>query len=121
MGIEQTVAACQCGRYYSAEKWNELPKAGVQKDPLFLTELRNCPCKSTLGCVFAVSPEADTVGVVDLYTAIDELWSTLKEAVDGQKWIETMHAFREVELLRHYILQRVSRRTFLVAQIKVPR
>lgn len=45
------VKSCACGLNFTAHEWSLLAKIGTMMDPVETIELRNCPCKSTLGMV----------------------------------------------------------------------
>jgi len=45
---------CGCGRSYSRETWSDLVLAGEQVDEVERSELRHCPCGSTIAVRIAV-------------------------------------------------------------------
>jgi hypothetical protein len=96
------VVRCNCGGAFTRPQWDGLPWLGIQRDPLFLTELRHCPhCRTTLGYVTAVSEEGQARTLPELIDAQNRLLASCAE--------ESAPVFREVRVLQEHIMGRLLR------------
>lgn len=94
------VKECPCGLAYTDEAWRALGLLGDQHTPIFVYELRNCTCRSTISRVRRLSEECLAMGPSALHEEIVALTEQQRELEAKQEWSAVSDVEDELTLLR---------------------
>ena len=89
LAAARLVKACHaCGVTFTAAQWGDLPYLGVQSDPLFATELRNCGCGTTLGRTLGLSEDGRRLDSLALQSEQDALLEHKVTLERSRQWTQ---------------------------------